>query len=117
MYDQSNDIFRILGRTSVDIIKSGGYKISALDIERHLLEHPSIKEVAIVGLPDPMWGEIIAAVVALSSPLDFKDMQAWCATKMPRHHVPRKIEIVDNIPRNSMGKVSKKELKKDIFKV
>ena len=56
--------YRILGRTSVDIIKSGGYKISALDIERVLLEHPNIAEVAVLGIPDPNYEQIIGAVVA-----------------------------------------------------
>ncbi|XP_023337014.1 acyl-CoA synthetase family member 3, mitochondrial [Eurytemora carolleeae] len=61
-----NGVFRILGRTSVDIIKSGGYKISALDIERILLTHPRIQDVAVVGVPDPTWGEKVGAVVVVS---------------------------------------------------
>ena len=49
--------YRILGRTSVDIIKSGGFKISALDVERHLLTHPNIEDVVVVGIPDVTWGQ------------------------------------------------------------
>ena len=56
--------WRILGRSSVDIIKSGGYKISALGIENKLLEHPDIAECAVIGLEDEVQGQIIAAVVA-----------------------------------------------------
>ncbi len=56
--------WRILGRSSVDIIKSGGYKISALGIENVLLAHPGIRECAVVGVPDPIMGEVVAAVVA-----------------------------------------------------
>lgn len=54
-----------LGRTSADIIKSGGYKISALDVEKYLLSHPDIEEVAVIGAPDEEWGERVAAVVVL----------------------------------------------------
>ncbi|KAJ7346446.1 Acyl-CoA synthetase member 3, mitochondrial [Desmophyllum pertusum] len=50
-------VYRILGRTSVDIIKSGGYKISALEVERHLLAHDDITDCAVLGKPDPVWGE------------------------------------------------------------
>ena len=52
-------MFKILGRTSVDIIKSGGYKISALDVERVLLTHPNIQDVSVVGLDDPVWGQVM----------------------------------------------------------
>ena len=61
---QENGIYRILGRSSVDIIKTGGYKVSALEIEETLLTHPDIKECAVVGIPDPVWGErVVAALV------------------------------------------------------
>lgn len=56
-YSGDDGGWRILGRSSVDIIKSGGFKISALDVERRLLEHPDVKDVAVVGLPDLTWGQ------------------------------------------------------------
>jgi malonyl-CoA/methylmalonyl-CoA synthetase len=59
-------VFRILGRSSVDIIKSGGYKLSALEIESALLQLPFVREIAVVGLPDDEWGEIVAAVIVSS---------------------------------------------------
>merc|ERR550519_2766152 len=59
--------FKILGRSSVDIIKSGGYKISALHVERLLLSHPEIADVAVVGIEDPVWGQKVAAVIVPSS--------------------------------------------------
>ena len=58
----TDGVFRILGRTSVDIIKSGGFKISALDVERRLLEHPDVQDVAVVGLPDLTWGQKVRSV-------------------------------------------------------
>lgn len=56
-----------IGRASTDIIKSGGYKISALDVEKHLLSHPDTDEVTVVGVPDEIWGERVAAIVVLKS--------------------------------------------------
>ena len=64
-FSYEDGVYKILGRTSVDIIKSGGYKISALDIERHLLAHDDITDVAILGLPDMTWGQKVAAVIVL----------------------------------------------------
>lgn len=117
MYDEENGIFRILGRTSVDIVNSGGYKISTLDIERHFLSHDKIKEVAVVGLPDETWGQLITAIVVLNEDCFFslEEMHDWAKDKMASYHIPKKLKIVDSIPRNAMGKVNKKELIQEMF--
>jgi malonyl-CoA/methylmalonyl-CoA synthetase len=112
--------YRILGRTSVDIIKSGGYKISALDIERHLLEHPMIAEVAVVGIPDITWGQKVAAIVLLrqqekNASLSLEDLRQWSKDRLPAYQVPTVLRVVNNIPRNALGKVNKKELVADLF--
>jgi len=113
-----NGSYRILGRTSVDIIKSGGYKISALDIERHLLAHPDIAEVAVVGVQDITWGQKVAAVLVLRpgvSTLDLKDLQAWSAERLPPYQLPTILRIIETIPRNTLGKVNKKSLVTQLF--
>jgi malonyl-CoA/methylmalonyl-CoA synthetase len=76
--------YRIMGRSSVDIIKSGGYKLSALEIENTLLAHPQITEVVVVGIADRTWGEAVAAVVALKGDDDMtlEDLRGWCAGKL-----------------------------------
>ncbi|XP_058135546.1 malonate--CoA ligase ACSF3, mitochondrial isoform X1 [Dasypus novemcinctus] len=84
----------IRGRTSVDIIKSGGYKLSALEIERHLLAHPSIADVAVVGAPDLTWGQKVIAVVALRDghSLTHTELKEWARTsRRPQTelHAPR----------------------------
>lgn len=114
----SNGVYRILGRTSVDIIKNGGYKISALDIERHLLEHPDIAECAVVGLPDITWGQKVAAVIVTRSKerLDLLQLKAWCSDKLSSYQTPTVLENVSALPRNAMGKINKKELVKTIFR-
>ena len=100
---------RIMGRQSVDIIKSGGYKLSALEIEAALLDHPAISECAIVGLPDETWGECVAA--AIVSPkeqtLTLEQLKQWCENRISKYKVPKKLKIVDKLPRNAMGKVTK----------
>jgi len=113
-----NGLCHILGRTSVDIIKSGGYKISALDVERHLLDHKGIAAVAVLGLPDITWGQRVAAVVVLTPAMDqlsLDDLKEWASEHMPGYQIPTVIKIVDDIPRNAMGKVNKKELLSQLF--
>jgi malonyl-CoA/methylmalonyl-CoA synthetase len=108
-----NSYFRILGRNSVDIIKSGGYKISALEIEETLRQHPDIEECAVVGLPNDEWGELIAAALILENKkLDTTSLKTWLSDKIPSYKIPRKYLVLDQLPRNALGKVTKNELKK-----
>ncbi|KAM4613968.1 malonate--CoA ligase ACSF3, mitochondrial isoform 1-T2 [Discoglossus pictus] len=102
----------ILGRTSVDIIKSGGYKISALEVERHLLAHPSITDVAVIGAPDLTWGQRVAAIVKLRDGhvLSLKELKEWARAVMAPYCIPAELILVEEIPRNQMGKINKKQL-------
>jgi len=105
--------YRIMGRSSVDIIKSGGYKLSALEIENTLLAHPQIAEVAVVGIKDRTWGEAVAAAVALKGDDDMTldALKSWCDGKLSSYKVPKQLRVVDALPRNAMGKVVKPSLK------
>ena len=104
--------YRILGRNSIDIIKSGGYKISALEIEEVLRTHPDIADCSVVGIPDEEWGELVVAVLILNTTsLDFKELNNWIRDKMPAYKTPRRYHITAELPRNAMGKVTKNELK------
>ena len=104
--------YRIIGRQSVDIIKSGGYKISALDVEASLLDHPLIDEVAVVGIPCDEYGQRVCAIVggSSSSLLDLETLRAWCKQRMAHYKAPTSLKLMDAIPRNQMGKVNKKAL-------
>ena len=105
--------YKILGRDTVDIIKSGAYKISALEIEDVLLKNPQIKECAVVGIEDEKWGEIIASgIVCRGESLTIEEVAEWCCDYLSDYKIPRKIMILDDLPKNSMGKVTKPELKK-----
>lgn len=98
--------YRILGRRSVDIIKSGGYKLSALEIENVLLEHPAVRECAVVGVPDDLWGEAVAAAVVLRPGAAFAldELLAWCRDRLSAYKHPRRLRVVDALPRNALGK-------------
>lgn len=115
-----NGNFRILGRTSADIIKSGGYKISALDVETVLLTHPAILDLAVVGVEDETWGQAVAAIIvprpgSEARDLEVETLRTWCREKMPRYWTPSVVRILPEMPRNVMGKVNKKELVKTLF--
>ena len=104
--------YRIMGRSSVDIIKSGGYKLSALEIEAALLDHPAILECAVVGLPDATWGESVAAAVVLQSDqtLQLDSLRLWAKEKMSSYKIPHRMLAVSHLPRNAMGKVTKPDV-------
>lgn len=108
-FDTDGD-YRILGRSSSDIIKSGGYKISALEIENELLECPGVKECAVVALPDEAWGEVIAAVI--TGDASTEQIKAWLSKKLAPYKTPRRWLLTDTLPRNAMGKLLKSEIKK-----
>jgi malonyl-CoA/methylmalonyl-CoA synthetase len=113
---------QISGRTSVDIIKSGGYKLSALDIESTLLQHPQVAETAVLGVPDDQLGQVVTALVypkaqniAAGSAAEqeqlVSELKQLCADSLASYSIPRKWLVLDApLPRNAMGKVNKKEM-------
>ena len=109
---------RILGRTSVDILKSGGYKLSALEIEEALREHPAVAEVAVVGMPDEVWGErVVAAVVlrpSMTRQVTPEELREFCREGLAHYKIPREIILRDALPRNALGKVVKPELMREL---
>ena len=107
-------VYRILGRDSVDIIKTGGYKVSALEIEDVLRTHSDIEECAVVGVEDEEWGQRVAAVVVLQSgcDIDLDSLRYWCKQLLAPYKVPSLLRITEALPRNAMGKIMKPELTK-----
>jgi malonyl-CoA/methylmalonyl-CoA synthetase len=104
--------YRLLGRSSVDIIKTGGEKVSALEIEEVYRGHPGVVDCAVVGVTDPEWGERVCAAVELSgsSALTAGELRAWGKKRLAAHKVPSRFELVDELPRNAMGKVTKPDV-------
>lgn len=118
-------MYFIHGRKSADIIKTGGEKVSALEVEREMLSLPEVDEVAVVGLDSEKWGQKVTAVVVLTeagktagkegkewSPLQ---MRQALKEKLVNYKIPQGMKVVPSMPRNAMGKVNKKALVKDLF--
>ena len=104
--------YRILGRRSVDIIKTGGFKVSALEIEEVLRTHPAVAECAVVGVEDPEWGERVCAAVEVrdGEALTLDALLPWARERLAPYKLPRTLLAVDALPRNAMGKVVKPEV-------
>lgn len=101
---------RILGRRDVDIVKTGGYKVSALEVEELYRTHPAIRDLAVVGVPDSDWGERICAAWVPEDgrdPVDGAALRAWGKDRLAPYKVPHDFIPVEGLPRNSMGKVRK----------
>lgn len=110
----ANGSYRILGRESVDILKTGGEKVSALEIEDELRSHPAVADCAVVGVPDPDWGErVCAAVVARAGAAPApEELRSFVKERLAPYKVPKEVRVVPELPRNAMGKVTKPDVKK-----
>ena len=102
----------------MDFIKSGGFKISAREVEDVLRRHPSVEDVAVVGVPDRVWGQRIVAAVVLdpaagpppSSEALLDELSSFCAKSLADYKRPREVRVLDELPRNALGKVQKHRL-------
>ncbi len=104
--------YRIVGRRSVDIIKTGGYKVSALEIEEVLRGHPAVREIAVVGVDDRDWGERVCAAIELAGEgTTAEEIRDWAREQLAPYKVPKQVRFVDELPRNAMGKVMKPTLR------
>ncbi|KAL9578339.1 MAG: hypothetical protein Q9203_007132 [Teloschistes exilis] len=118
-------MYFIRGRKSVDIIKSGGEKVSALEIERELLSLPQISEAAVLGVASEQWGQKVAAVVVLEAEhamtgrggkqWGVMDMRRALKERLAGYKIPQELKVVEGIPKNAMGKINKKTLVKEVF--
>lgn len=100
---------RIVGRASTDLIKSGGYRIGAGEVENALLAHPGVREAAVVGTPDADLGQQVTAFVVADG-VDARQLIDFVAIELSAHKRPRQVHLVDRLPRNAMGKVQKQVL-------
>ncbi|MET9464344.1 AMP-binding protein [Streptomyces sp. NPDC006544] len=110
--DRADGVHRIVGRASIDMIKSGGYRIGAGEIENALLDHPRVREAAVVGLPDADLGQRIVAFVVAEG-VTGAELTDFVAAHLSVHKRPREVRFVAAIPRNAMGKPQKKLLLTD----
>jgi malonyl-CoA/methylmalonyl-CoA synthetase len=108
-----NEVYRILGRTNIDILKTGGHKVSALEIEETLREHPAVAECAVVGVTDLEWGERVGTAVVLNEgcALDLEGLRSWAKDRLAVHKIPTRFLQLETLPRNAMGKVTKPSIR------
>ena len=96
------------------MIKSGGINLYPREIEEVMLQHPSVEEIAVIGVPDPVWNEVPKALVVLRAghAASSEELIAFAVGRMARFKVPRSVDFIDALPRNTSGKVLKRELRK-----
>jgi malonyl-CoA/methylmalonyl-CoA synthetase len=111
--------FRILGRTSVDILKSGGYKLSALEIEEVLREHAAVAEAAVIGIADEAWGERVVACVVRHPHVSCEpnELRTFVRERLAAYKVPKDVLFLAELPKNALGKVIKPELARQIARL
>jgi fatty-acyl-CoA synthase len=105
--------FFIKGRLK-EMFISGGENVYPAEVESVLHDHPHVQDAAVVGVPDETWGEVGAAFVVVDGPLGEDELVEWCRARLARFKVPKRVHFVGELPRNSMGKVQKTELREQV---
>jgi acyl-CoA synthetase (AMP-forming)/AMP-acid ligase II len=97
-----------------DMIISGGENIYSAEVEDVLFAHPAVADAAVIGIPDPRWGEAVRALVVPKpgATLTAEEVIAHCRTRLARYKVPKSVIFVESLPRNAAGKVLKRELRR-----
>ncbi|MGH2784767.1 MAG: AMP-binding enzyme, partial [Actinomycetota bacterium] len=95
----------------VDLIISGGANIYPAEVEAVLYRHPAVGDCAVIGVPDDEWGEAVLAVVEPRAPVEGADLIAFCRENLAHYKCPRRVELVEKLPRDESGKVRKRELR------
>lgn len=103
--------FSIVDRKK-DLIIVNGMNVYPRVIEDVLCRHPAVREVAVVGDPDPLHGERVVAYVVLDTPVTEAEIRAWCKPHLGRHEIPRRVVALDQLPRNAAGKILKRQLRR-----
>ncbi|MCK9230968.1 MAG: long-chain fatty acid--CoA ligase [Syntrophales bacterium] len=116
-YMDENGYLFIMDR-SKDMIISGGENIYPREIEEVLIRHPAVRECAVIGVPDPKWGEAIKAVVSLEpgASVTEEELIVFCTDNIARYKRPRSVDIVDDLPKSNYGKILKRELREKYWK-
>lgn len=109
---KKEDVYCLLGQRDLDVIETGGYKVSAKEVETLLESYPGISESAVIGVPCDHWGEAICAfIVPSSGQLSISELKSWLASILPSYKVPARLEMQAGLPRNTTGVVDKQQLR------
>ncbi|MET0930391.1 MAG: AMP-dependent synthetase, partial [Aeromicrobium sp.] len=102
-----------------DVIITGGENVSSIEVEDALMSHPSVKEVAVIGIPDEKWGELVTALVVLdpdAEPVDQAALIAHCREHLAGYKCPKRVELRDELARTATGKLQKFKLREEFWK-
>ena len=114
-FDEEGYLF-VVGRKK-DMVKSGGISIYPLEIEGVLYKHPEVVEAAVIGVPDPQWGEAVKAVVVpkQGSTVSGEALMQFCKEQLAAYKVPKSVDMVSSLPHTEIGKINKVKLKERIL--
>ncbi len=104
------DGYLYLADRDSDVVKSGAHKVSTLEVEAAIYEHPAVADAAVVGVPHPVLGKQLAAAVVARSPIGLPALRAFLAERLADHQLPAQLLVLESLPRNESGKVRKREL-------
>jgi acyl-CoA synthetase (AMP-forming)/AMP-acid ligase II len=112
-----DDGYLVISDRKKDVIISGGENVSSIEVEDALMSHPAVKEVAVIGIPDEKWGELVTAlVVSDGSEVTAQDVIAFCRQSLAGYKCPKRVEFVDELPRTATGKLQKFKLREPFWR-
>ncbi len=111
-----DDGYLVISDRKKDVIISGGENVSSIEVEDALMSHPDVREVAVIGIPDGKWGEMVTALVVAEGDVDGPALIAHCRTKLAGYKCPKRVDFVDELPRTATGKLQKFKLREPFWK-
>ena len=112
----TDDGYLVISDRKKDVIISGGENVSSIEVEDALMAHPAVKEVAVIGIPDEKWGELVTGLVVRGGDVGEADLIAHCRKTLAGYKCPKRIEFVDTLPRTATGKLQKFKLREPFWK-
>jgi len=103
--------YLVISDRKKDVIISGGENVSSIEVEDALTSHPAVREVAVIGIPDDKWGELVTGLVVSSEPVTAEELIAHCREHLAGYKCPKRIEFVQTLPRTATGKLQKFKLR------
>lgn len=111
-----DDGYLVISDRKKDVIISGGENVSSIEVEDALMSHPDVREVAVIGIPDGKWGELVTALVVAEGDVDGPALIAHCRTRLAGYKCPKRVDFVDELPRTATGKLQKFKLREPFWK-
>jgi acyl-CoA synthetase (AMP-forming)/AMP-acid ligase II len=107
--------YLVISDRKKDVIISGGENVSSIEVEDALMSHPDVREVAVIGIPDGKWGEMVTALVVADGDVDGPALIAHCRTRLAGYKCPKRVDFVDELPRTATGKLQKFKLRESYW--